>query len=284
MAMVASLTTATGAGLATRNQSSAVAQIDKGGPVPRTADDDLLRFAENGFVVLTDVVSESLLKAADDEIDALIVDTPPHEGDGGPGQNAWFMPRSRLPHSEAALRSSPALAIASDLVAPHQLDFAFDHIQVATTVPTWRHIPGGPHIDGHGPGQDPPASFTMLAGILLTDQTAPSSGNLWVWPGSHLVHQNLFRDRGTRVLQQTGGHATALDPPVPFGEPIPVLGRRGDLVLAHFLLGHNKGGNTATHQRRTLYYRLAAEGHGSRWERTFLDAWTEFPPVRSLRG
>lgn len=281
--MGASLTTAPGSGLTTRNQSSAVAQIDKGGPMPRTADDALHRFAENGFVVLTDIVPESLLKAADDETDGLVADTPPHEGDGGPGQNAWFMPRSRLPQAEAALRSSPALTIASELVAPHELDFAFDHIQVATTVPPWRHIPGGPHIDGHGPGQDPPASFTMLAGIFLTDQTDPSSGNLWVWPGSHLIHQNLFRDRGTKVLQQTGGHATGLDPPVPFPEPVPVLGRRGDLVLAHFLLGHNKGGNTAAHQRRTLYYRLAVEGHRSRWEHTFLDAWTEFPPVRALR-
>lgn len=282
--MGASLTTATRAGLTTRNQSGAADQIDKGGSMARNADGALHRFAETGFVVLTGIVSESLLKAADDEIDALVADTHPHEGDGGPGQNAWFMPRSRLPHCEAALRSSPALTIASELVAPHHLDFAFDHIQVATTVPPWRHVPGGPHIDGHGPGQDPPASFTMLAGILLTDQTDPSSGNLWVWPGSHLIHQNLFRDRGTKVLQQTGGHATALDPPVPFPEPVPVLGRRGDLVLGHFLLGHNKGGNTATHQRRTLYYRLAVDGHASRWERTFLDAWTEFPAVRALRG
>lgn len=249
--------------------------------MPRNADDGLHRFAECGFVVVTGVVSESLLKAADDEIDALLAVTPPHEGDGGPGQNAWFMPRNRLPHSEAALRASPALAIAGELVEPNQLDFAFDHIQVATTVSPWHHVPDGPHIDGHGPGQDPPASFTMLAAILLTDQTDPSSGNLWVWPGSHLVHQNLFRDRGTRVLQRTGGHAAALDPPVPVGEPVPVQGRRGDLVLAHFLLGHNKGGNSALHQRRTLYYRLAVEGHGYRWERTFLDAWTEFPPVRA---
>ncbi|MGQ0430778.1 MAG: phytanoyl-CoA dioxygenase family protein [Microthrixaceae bacterium] len=251
--------------------------------MPWISDDDLRAFADNGFVVLRGVVSEALLRAADDEIDALIANAPPHEGDTGPGQSAWFMPRRRLPQCEAALRSSPALTVANELVAPHRLDFAFDHIQVATTVSPWHHVPGGPHIDGHGPGQDPPGSFTMLAAILLTDQADPSSGNLWVWPGSHLVHQNLFRDRGTRVLQHTGGHSTMLDPPAPVGDPVPILGRRGDLVLAHFLLGHNKGGNTTEHQRRTLYYRLAVEGHASRWELTFLDVWTEFPPVRSLQ-
>ena len=38
----------------------------------------------------------------------------------------------------------------------------------------------------------------MLAGVALTDQRAPQSGNLWVWPGSHLGHQALFQEQGTR--------------------------------------------------------------------------------------
>ena len=57
--------------------------------------------------------------------------------------------------------------------------------------------------------------------------------------------------------------------------------RRGDLLLAHFLLGHNKGGNLASHVRRTIYYRLAVSGHPARWEQTFLEPWTEYGPVVS---
>jgi hypothetical protein len=242
-------------------------------------DDDVQQFAVDGFLIVRDVVPEALLAAADAEIDGLIEMVTPHEGDLGPGQNAWFPPRSRLPRSEDVLRRSPALDIAQELVSPNTLGHAFDHIQVATTVPPWSHIPGGPHIDGHGPGQDPPASFTMLAGVLLTDQQDPGSGNLWVWPGSHLHHERLFRERGTRVLQQTGGHSTLLEPPAALNRPVPITGRRGDLLLAHFLLGHNKGGNTASHERRTIYYRLAVPGHTARWEQTFLDAWTEYPPM-----
>jgi hypothetical protein len=59
-----------------------------------------------------------------------------------------------------------------------------------------------------------------------------------------------------------------------------IKGKRGDLLLAHFLLGHNKGGNMAAEPRRTIYYRLAAPGHAARWESTFLDPRTEFAPVR----
>ena len=159
-----------------------------------------------------------------------------------------------------------------------------DHIQVATTVSPFSHMPGGPHIDGHGPGQDPPASFTMLAGVLLTDQRAPQSGNFWAWPGSHLDHQRLFRERGTRVLQKSGGHSTLLEPPAVLQSAVELRGGRGDLLLAHFLLGHNKGGNTAAHMRRTIYYRLAVPGHADRWESTFLDPWTEYEPVRRALG
>jgi hypothetical protein len=54
------------------------------------------------------------------------------------------------------------------------------------------------------------------------------------------------------------------------------------VVVAHFLLGHNKGGNTSDHVRRTIYYRLAVPGHAGRWEQTFLDAWTEYPAVRRV--
>ena len=224
-------------------------------------------------------VAEPFLASADIEIDHLIDEVAPTEGDGGPGPNLWFRPRSELRRCEAVLRQSGALDIAKELVVPRQLRLGFDQIQVATTNAPYSHRPGGPHIDGHGPGQDPPASFTMLAGVLLTDQHASQSGNLWVWPGSHLVHQRLFHERGTRALQQSGGHSTLLDPPVHLDRPVEVKGGRGDLLLAHFLLGHNKGGNTGARQRRTIYFRLAVPGHADRWESTFLDPWTEYAPV-----
>jgi hypothetical protein len=245
------------------------------------SESDLRAFARDGFLLVPNVVPEDLLTLADREVDDFIATTPPDDGDASaPGQHGWFPPVRRLPRCDDLLRASPAIHIAQELVAPDRLEHRFDHIQIATTTPGWSHIPGGPHIDGHGPGQDPPFSFTLLAGVLLTDQRASQSGNLWVWPGSHLEHEKLFRDRGTRILLETGGHATALEPPPTLGPPIEILGDRGDLLLAHFLLGHNKGGNTNDHIRRTIYYRLAVPGHPARWHSTFLDAFAEYAPVR----
>jgi hypothetical protein len=250
-------------------------------PVAWLTDGDLRSFARDGFLLIRDVVPEELLVLADREVDGLVADVPPDDGDASaPGQHGWFPPCRRLPRCEDVLRLSPALGIAEELVAPNTLDHRFDHIQIATTVPEWSHRPGGPHIDGHGPGQDPPFSFTLLAGVLLSDQRPSQAGNLWVWPGSHLDHQKLFHERGSRALVGTGGHSTALDPPPTLAPPFEVRGNRGDLLLAHFLLGHNKGGNTSEQIRRTIYYRLAVPGHADHWERTFLDAWAEYPPVR----
>lgn len=245
------------------------------------ADDQLRRFAEDGYLVVPGVVPEHALAAVDEEIDARIAADPPPAGTLG--NHSWFLPPARLPAADAALRQSPALATAGELVAPHRLDHGLDHIQIALNIPPYLHKPGGPHIDGHGPGQDPPASFTLLAGIYLVDEPAGMAGNLWVWPGSHLAHEQLFRERGTRALTAVGGHALSLDPPPSLGPRLEVTARRGDLLLAHFLLGHNTEGKTTDRVRRIAYYRLSCEGHRERWEDTFLDAFAEYPRLTPWR-
>lgn len=244
--------------------------------------DELLRFGKDGYLVVPGLIPEELLAAVDQEIGALLAADPPP--DGTVGKHFWFLPPGRLPAADAALRQSGALEVARELVAPHALDHVLDHIQIALNYPPHAHRPGGPHLDGHRPEQDRPHSFTMLAAIYLVDEQEPQAGNLWVWPGSHLAHQRLFQERGARALLAVSGHSTMLDPPPPMREQVPVLARRGDLLLAHYLLGHNTGGNTTGRVRRIAYYRLGCEGHESRWEDTFLDAFAEYAPVRQQRA
>jgi len=203
---------------------------------------------------------------------------------GEPGDEEPVATTRRHPRTSGEQTHSPATswtrhaAVVDRLVEEDLRRFAREgYLVVSDVVPD---VPGGPHIDGHRPGPDAPASFTLLAAVFLTDQRASQSGNLWVWPGSHLDHQRLFLDRGTDALKATGGHATLLHPPVQLSAPVEVRGGRGDLLLAHFLLGHNKGGNTGPQARRTIYYRLAVHGHAERWASTFLDPWTEYLPVR----
>jgi ectoine hydroxylase-related dioxygenase (phytanoyl-CoA dioxygenase family) len=126
----------------------------------------------------------------------------------------------------------------------------------------------------------------MLAGIYLGDETEPGRGNLWVWPGSHLVHQRMFEKRGVDVLMNdpaAAGHPCLLPDPPDCGHGQPVLARRGDVVLAHYLLAHNQSGNMWDPLRRIVYYRLAAAGHRERWRETHTDVLLEYAPVRARR-
>ena len=93
-----------------------------------------------------------------------------------------------------------------------------------------------PHLDGmytptNGVPRGEILSFTMLAGVMLSDVTAPSSGNLVVWPGSHQLFEDYFRRRGPRSLLEGM-------PDVPLGDPVPVTGVAGDAVLCHYQLAH----------------------------------------------
>jgi hypothetical protein len=50
--------------------------------------------------------------------------------------------------------------------------------QLATTIPPWPHRPGGPHVDGLTPGEPDgrPGTFSLLAGVWLTDQREQDRG------------------------------------------------------------------------------------------------------------
>jgi hypothetical protein len=239
-------------------------------------EEQLGEFARKGYLVLPGVVAERLLASADAEIDALVAESPPPAGTVGFHSYAWHP--GRMPACDAALRDSPALRVAEALVSPRTLNHDLHWFQVALNIPPHPRRPGAPHLDGHHPECARPDSFTMLAGIYLADESAPDSGNLWVWPGSHLVHERLFREQGPAVLLATGGHAHSVAVPPRYSEPVQVLAGRGD--LAHFLLGHNIGGNTSDRTRRIVYYRLSCPGHDSRWADTFTSAFAEYEPVR----
>jgi ectoine hydroxylase-related dioxygenase (phytanoyl-CoA dioxygenase family) len=116
----------------------------------------------------------------------------------------------------------------------------------------------------------------MLAGILLSEQSSEDMGNLWVWPGTHLTHETYFRKHGPEALLESKGY-----PPIELPAPRQILGHAGDLLLSHYMLGHNIGGNTSSIIRKALYFRLMREGHRERWRDCIRDAMLEFDAVRA---
>lgn len=235
-------------------------------------------FAEQGYVVVRRAVPRSLLDAARREVASRVAIEPPPAGHRG--HYSYFLAGPPPDPLRALLYDSPALAAAESLIAPSKFE-APEQVQVSLNVPPYDHRPGGPHIDGLAPPESDgrPGTFTLLAGIFLTDQTEEWMGNLWVWPGSHRAAAAYFHEHGSDALLQSSPY-----PRVELAEPCQVVGRAGDVLLAHYLLGHNIGGNTGAVRREVIYFRLRRDGHRQRWREFVQDPFLDFEPVREAAG
>ena len=156
-----------------------------------------------------------------------------------------------------------------------------DFAQVATTIPHWPHRPGGPHVDGVTPASPDgrPGTFTLLAGLWLTDQTERDRGNLWIWPGTHLRFGRYLAERGADALARTEEMNPGPYPRIDLGEPVQAVGRAGSVLLAHYLLAHNIGGHAGppgSTPRQTVYYRLHATDHITHWRQAVTTPLLEF--------
>ncbi len=155
--------------------------------------------------------------------------------------------------------------------------------QIALSFPT-ASPPGRlhPHLDGmytptNGVPRGEIRSFTMLVGVMLSDVTAPRSGNLVVWPGTHHLYEDYFRSRGPRSLLEGM-------PEVALPEPVPVSGGAGDVVLCHYQLAHAAGPNTSPHIRYAVYFRIEHVDHGrQKWE-CLTEVWREWPGMAGVAG
>jgi hypothetical protein len=237
--------------------------------------EQLREFAERGFVVAPQAVPQEPLARASRAIDALMEREPPGADVRG---NHFYWPKAvNAPSLIGLLTGSPAFSLAEALTGPGTLEVPWQ-VQVALNIPPFPHRPGIPHIDGAPSEPDGrPGTFTLLAGVLMSDQLDEDAGNLWVWPGTHLTHAEYFCEHGPDAFFAAAGY-----PPVRLPEPEQVRGRAGDLLLAHYLLGHNIGGNTSDTVRRAVYFRVKRTGHDPRWREFLQNAWLDYDPVRAL--
>lgn len=226
-------------------------------------------FHEQGYVVIPGVLSDAQLDRGRALVDAILTDDPPPPGhlgnlarwprfgpDGHPLQDFY---------RDTGVARLAAGLLRADL-PPQDPDFA----QLAVTIPPWKHRPGGPHLDGLIPpaADGVPGTFTLLAGIWLSDQSQFHQGNLWVWPGTHLRAGAYLAEHGAHALARPDELGPGPYPPIDLGTPTQATGPAGSVLFAHYLLAHNIGGHdgpATAGWRRTLYYRLSAAGHREHW-------------------
>ena len=126
-----------------------------------------------------------------------------------------------------------------ELMGPHIL-FSMSQAIVRPSTPDF---PGYTHTDGgealrHIRVTETSRPVAMKAMYLLTDVDAPDSGNLTVFPGSHL---RPFPDSKPRIHPKSPGAA-------------PLLGKAGDCYLFPHSLWHGPSPNTSGRARKTILY------------------------------
>jgi Phytanoyl-CoA dioxygenase (PhyH) len=247
--------------------------------VAGVSDEMRAEFGQRGFVIVPGVVSSRQLRGARAAVSALLEEQP------APADRAlrFLWPRFGADgHPLLDLyHQAGVAALAAQLLRPGLRVQEPEFAQVAVTVPPFMHRPGGPHVDGLTPAEADgrPGTFSLLAGVWLTDQSITDRGNLWTWPGTHLRFGQYLAERGADALTRAEELGPGPYPRIELGEPAQATGPAGSVLFAHYLLGHNIGGHfgTAGEQRReTIYFRLLVDGHRERWQEAVTTPLLEF--------
>jgi hypothetical protein len=135
------------------------------------------------------------------------------------------------------------------------------------------------HVDGVAcPHLDPKElrTFTLIAGVLLTEVNEASEGALRYVPGAHVNMARWFRDEWSLgTTEQVPSNIAART-------GIPFVGKSGDVILLHHLVPHAVGANKTEKPRTMLYFRIKHQRHEEHILDALRDPWLEFPALREL--
>lgn len=173
------------------------------------------------------------------------------------------------------LYKTPAWSLAESAIGEGKIK-ATSAGQIALRFPSLVDPPPtpSPHLDGmHSPHNGVPKgeirNFTMLVGIALSDVTTSYAGNFTVWPRTHALFQDYFREHGPDSLLNGM-------PDVELPEPKQLLAKAGDVMLVHYEVAHSAAINVSPHTRYAIYFRLKHVDHDERKWETMTDIWLDW--------
>jgi hypothetical protein len=155
--------------------------------------------------------------------------------------------------------------------------------QIALRFPTVQDRPSEPrgHLDGmysptNGVTEGIIANFTMLVGVLLSPVRDSFAGNFTVWPGTHRLYEQYFREHGSESLLRGM-------PPVDLPQPIQMTGEPGDIFLVHYQLAHGVAANISPFPRYAVFFRVKHVDHDTDWKAPMTDIWLHWPGILEIK-
>eukprot|EP01102_Stenamoeba_stenopodia_P009949 TRINITY_DN2958_c0_g1_i1.p2 TRINITY_DN2958_c0_g1~~TRINITY_DN2958_c0_g1_i1.p2 ORF type:complete len:299 (-),score=66.51 TRINITY_DN2958_c0_g1_i1:58-954(-) len=224
--------------------------------------EQLQRFKEDGYIVLSDLVPRELLQRALYDINKCIGKGIPVDQIEKFNLISWCDELREHPSMTSLFQNTTVRAVINSFLGQENLpEETGGRVQIALKFPTdppatkpekFRiHIDGIPTtVNGLAQGQLYP--FTMLVGVYLNDIQDEDAGNLVVYPGTHRTLAEYFSqdEHGpesfleTRMLYMT----------IP--KPVQLKVKAGDVVFAHYLLLHSVSSNVSPNIRYAIYSRV----------------------------
>jgi hypothetical protein len=244
-----------------------------------------LHFIEEGYVVVRGVVPQLMINEALRAINN-------HLGDEGMNHDDLPIMRSQtycrpvttsMPITDLANRT-PLLPLAASLMGEGNIgEQGYGQIGLRFPSPVGSS-PGVPHghLDGIGSGLNGSEQgtysrgFTVLAVVLLNDLPEPFSGNFTVWPRTHKMFEDHFKEHGTDVLKNG---QPEIEAPLP---PVQITGNAGDVCFTHHQLKHSAAPNTSAHIRYGIIFRLSHKDAKENGVESMTDIWMEYPGLQEL--
>jgi hypothetical protein len=152
-------------------------------------------------------------------------------------------------------------------------------IRVPDSETTTAQPPKAMHVDGVAcPHLDPAElrTFTLLAGVVLSEVSDPQSGALRFVPGGHHHMAKWFQSEWSM------GMTEQVPPHIDSERGTPLLGQPGDVLLMHHLVPHAVGRNTSGTPRVMAYFRVSHARHADQRLEALRDPWLEYPTLRPV--
>jgi Phytanoyl-CoA dioxygenase (PhyH) len=207
-----------------------------------------------GYARFPQLTPEPLIKGA---LDAIEIDLSTNYD---PARKTEYDNQSYCPDLKGTppimnlISQSPVYNILDEIFEIDNIDWDGGQIAIRRAHNHPEPVPPTPHIDGFASGvngldEGKIYNHTVLVGVFLTPVRTEFAGNFTVWPGSHYVYENYFRERGPLAMREPA-------PQPEIGEPVQLMCDVGDVVLAHYQLGHSAAVNTVDHDRIAIYFRV----------------------------
>ena len=211
-------------------------------------------FRRQGYLHLPALVPPTLVEAARAKI---LLDVEKHFD---PTRLTEYNNRSWCPDLRGSreiqrlFQNKAVRAIADEALGRKQYVYDSGQIAIRQARNAQQASPPVAHIDGiptphNGVPGTAIQNFTALLGVFLTDVKRDFAGNFTVWPGSHLILEEYFREYGRTALENGM-------PNLPLGDPVQLHCQPGDVVFCHYQLAHAAAANISPDDRTAIFFRL----------------------------